>query len=172
MSDRSKQPSSYRLSPRTKGQLEDLARRWGMNQSEVLALLIDRAHREDRRDTVSERRVWVIEPTRPNLADPGPSVEEIEDTGATYLAADDSWTLVEGEHMALETMLRDHPGWRLMVPRDGKWVSAASDHVYVVNAHTTDDIRELYDALGLSPEMFDATSWDEVDHDLIDIPTF
>jgi hypothetical protein len=44
---RSKHPSSYRLSPRTKGQLEGLARRWGMNQSEVLALLIDRAHREE-----------------------------------------------------------------------------------------------------------------------------
>lgn len=52
--DRSKHPSSYRLSPRTKGQLEELARQWGMNRSEVLALLIDRAHREDRRDTVSE----------------------------------------------------------------------------------------------------------------------
>ena len=171
MSDRSKHPSSYRLSPRTKGQLEELARRWGLNRSEVLALLIDRAHREDRRNTVNERRVWVIEPTRSNLEDSGPSVEEIEDAGATYLAGD-GFSLVEGEHMALEAMLRDHPGWRLMIPRDGKWVGAGGDHVYVVSARTTEDIRELYDALGLAPAMFDAESWEEVDPDIIDIPTF
>ena len=61
MSERSKHPSSYRLSPRTKGQLEELARRWGLNRSEVLALLIDRAHREEtRRATVKTVTVRTI----------------------------------------------------------------------------------------------------------------
>jgi hypothetical protein len=113
----------------------------------------------------------VVEAARPNLEDHGPSVEEIEGAGATYLVADE-FVLVEGEYMALDAMLRGHPGWRLMVPRDGKWIGAGGQAVYVVNAHVTEDARDLYAALGLTPQMFDAESWDDVDPDIIDIPTF
>ena len=172
--ERSKHPSSYRLSPHTKGQLEELARRWGMNQSEVLALLIDRAHREDAVNETPNRRVWVIEATSREAAEEGgPDVEnDLFANDIDFHIADEGWTLVEAEYQAIAQIVRAYPGWRVMIPRDGKWIGAGGNHVYVVNARVTDDAGELYDALGLKPAMFDATSWDEVDPDIIDIPTF
>ncbi len=44
---RTKQPTSFYLSPRTREQLNELAERTGQNKSELVSLYIDRAYREE-----------------------------------------------------------------------------------------------------------------------------
>ncbi len=115
------------------------------------------------------KHLWVIEfhtdgPARP---EPDTTPDFWNDKELRVIVADTHFVVVESTHDAARRAIQGYPYWRVAGhPADGRWIDAGGDHVCILDGEAVSEI-ELVEGLGMKPQDFDATSWDDADWDVV-----
>jgi len=123
------------------------------------------------------KRLWVVDfrPGSPGVVPEPRFFPDYEAEGIDVVVADQFTAVVVAEYNHLEAVLRPYPYCQNVgQPANGRWVGEGGDEVYIHNAQLLGSEEELWEALGLKPQMFGGESWGDVHRDVVrdQVPTF
>jgi len=125
-----------------------------------------------------KKNLWVVEfrPPNPGLV-PEPRFwpDFDHDDTIQVVVADQFYALVYTDLDHLQQVVRDFPYVRITGhPADGRWIGEGGEDLYIVDAKVIEDEWQAWEALGLRPQDFGATTWHDVDDDVVRhaLPTY